>query len=235
MHKPSARSGEAGLKCAGNGLVGFELVDRTADAIEDFVWLPEAIDPLMKLALTVKVNQRRSFRFIDFQSLSDRFWSVVAPSFFLATLDEASDEFVFRDLDLDNAREAVPLIGKVTFQRFGLCHGPREPVEQTAAATIGLGKTVGHQIDNDLIGHEFAAIHIVTELLAQFGLISYRSANDVSGGDVGQIIRLGNASALCTFADSRRSEKHDEHAYQRFVSGCHGIDNRYPFACSRPL
>ena len=73
--------------------------------------------------------------------------------------------------------------------------------------------------DDDLVGHQVAVVHVLLGLLAELGPVLDRLAQDVSGGDVGQLEVLLQALGLSSLARARRAKK-DE------IELGHGEDRR---------
>ena len=99
---------------------------------------------------------------------------------------------------------------------LGLLHGPGESVEDDAGDFSEALDLLLHEVDDDLVGHESARIHVGLSFLSQFGAVPDGLPQHVAGGQ-SDVSELGlELLSLSSFSSSRRSKK-DDH---RFHSGC---------------
>ena len=68
--------------------------------------------------------------------------------------------------------------------------------------------------DGQLIGDEFAALHVALRLLAQLGLIADVLAEHVAGGEVEQFGVVGDRGGLGAFAGAGRAKQDDVCAHR---------------------
>ena len=69
--------------------------------------------------------------------------------------------------------------------------------EDVPLRAIGLGETVSDDADDDLIGHQRAALHTGLRLFAQLASRRDGGAKDVAGGDGGDVQLTGKNGRLC--------------------------------------
>ena len=84
---------------------------------------------------------------------------------------------------------------------FGLGHGAGEAIEDGALLTVVGGQLFLHQADDQIIGHQLAAVHIGFCLSAQFCALGDGLAQKVSRGDHGNLQR--GFDEICLRAFSR--------------------------------
>lgn len=98
-----------------------------------------------------------------------------------------------------------------------LGRGAGETVQNEAIGGIGLGKALGHQANNHVIGHQIAGIHILLSLKAQLCAFLYRSAQHVASRNVGKPVLLDEFGRLRALASARSAQQHNVH--WQFLSG----------------
>ena len=85
-------------------------------------------------------------------------------------------------------------------ERFRLRDRAGHTVEDVALRTIGFGKTLGDNADDDLIGHQMAFIHIGLGLYSRRRAVFDGRAQNVSGGDRRDPELGGEDRGLCALS-----------------------------------
>src|SRR5204862_5273619 len=70
-----------------------------------------------------------------------------------------------------------------------------------------------HHVEYDLVGHEFAAVEVLLDGLAESGLPRYVIAQQLPGRDVGDVEVRGDQCALGPLARARRRDHQYSHAH----------------------
>ncbi len=98
-------------------------------------------------------------------------------------------------------------LSKAAVERVGLRAVAREAVEDEAVAAVLGADAVDDQVDDELVGHQLAAVHVALRGDAQLGAVLHRGAQDVAGCHVGQAKVVLQAGGLRAFAGTRRPEE----------------------------
>ena len=87
--------------------------------------------------------------------------------------------------------------------------GSGEAVQQVTVCAVFLADPVFHQVAHQLVGDEQALVHIFLGLFAQRSAFLDVRAEDVSGGDVQNVVFFSDSRRLGAFAGSRRSKQYN--------------------------
>ena len=128
---------------------------------------------------------------------------------------EAAEDFVVADVDEQRGGDLGVLGGEGVAEGLGLLGGAGEAVEQAAEFGVVAAEAVEQHLDGELVGDEFAALHVALGFLAEFRLVADIFAEHVAGGEVEEAGALGELEGLGAFAGAGGSEQDD-------VSGCVG-------------
>src|SRR3954454_21138128 len=185
--------------------------DRRPEAIVDLGRAAGAIEAVQDVALVVVVDERRGLLAVDRQALSHRLLAVVLALAERLAVDvadlvvlrrvvlevvrvavrahaparEAADEVVLGHVDEQRRSEPAVDLPQRVVERLGLLVGPREAVEQEPVGGVLLAEAVEDHGDDELVGHEIAAVHVRLGLLAEIRLVLDGLAQHVAGRDVG--------------------------------------------------
>ena len=109
-------------------------------------------------------------------------------------------------------------MGKQRVQRDGLGRCAGEAVQDEALGGIRFLQALVHQVDDQGVGHKLAGVHVGLGLLAEFGLVLDRRAEDVPRGDVRRAELFDELRGLRALAGTRRAQQYDIHARTSFLS-----------------
>jgi len=102
-------------------------------------------------------------------------------------------------------------VGEEFVQGLGLGHGAREAVEDEAPFGVRLGQALADDADDQLVGDQFAPFHDGLGLLPQGGAGGHRRAQQVTGGDLGDLVLFHQALGLGALAGSGGAHEGDAH------------------------
>ncbi|MNT08490.1 hypothetical protein D3C72_1432340 [compost metagenome] len=124
-----------------------------------------------------------------------------------AAAAHALDDGVERHVDLQHVVD-----GHAGFlHRLGLRNGAREAIEQIALFAVAVLKTVLHQADNDVIGHQPARVHHLLGFDAQRRTGLHRGAQHVARGDLRNAELFADELGLRAFAGARCAQQDQTH------------------------
>ena len=115
----------------------------------------------------------------------------------------AVNNIAVRNFHIDRVIDLGIQILKRACQRFRLRYGSRETVQYVAVSAVFLLNTVHYKIAGQLVRNEQALVHIGLCLIPQFRSVLDICAENITCGDMRNLILLGNLLCLCSFSCSR--------------------------------
>ena len=107
------------------------------------------------------------------------------------------DQFLIGNIKANNAIKFGAQLFKSFFKEFSLGDSAGESVEDEAVGTVGLSQTGADHTGNELIGNKLTGFHKSFSLFAGGGLLGDLGTEDVTGGNVGNLIgfehQIGNS------------------------------------------
>ncbi len=82
-------------------------------------------------------------------------------------------------------------------------------------AGVGVVESIHHHLHDELVGNELAAVHVGARADPECGAILDMLSQDVAGGDLGDVVPLGQALGLRALPGTGWSEQHQAHGYFR--------------------
>ena len=124
---------------------------------------------------------------------------------------QAARDFLVRDIDQHGHGDLVALRGQRLVERPGLLDRAREAVEQAAGLRVVAADALEQHADRDVVGDEFALVHVGLSQVAQLGAVAQVLAEHVAGREVQQPSAFGGLNRLCAFASAGRAKQNDIH------------------------
>ena len=112
---------------------------------------------------------------------------------------------------------AEPLEGGL--ERLRLRHRAREAVEDEPVAGLVAVEAVHDHADDQLVGHEVAAVHVLLGLPAELRLVLHRLAQDVAGREVGKVEVVDQPLGLGALPGPGRAEQDEVQLAHREARG----------------
>jgi hypothetical protein len=100
-------------------------------------------------------------------------------------------------------------------ERFGLNEGARKTVEHEAAEGVGFLEPSAHALDDELVGHELAAVVVGLRLAPELGSRRDLRTDDVARVDVRDAGLRGDELGLGALAGPGWAEDHDVERHWR--------------------
>src|SRR3954451_1446259 len=116
-------------------------------------------------------------------------------------------DVVLGHVDEERGGEAAVDLLQRGVERLGLLVRAWEAVEEEAVLGVGLGEPVEDHADDDLVGDQVAAVHVLLGLLAEVRAVLDGLAQHVARGDVGEREVLLEALGLGALARAGRAEQ----------------------------
>ena len=107
------------------------------------------------------------------------------------------------DLQGDHAVEDDPGL----LQGLGLGDGAGHAVQNVTLGTVRLFQPLGNDADDDLIGHQLPRVHEGLGLQARGSAVLHGGAEDVAGGDGGNIQLFTQDVGLCSLSGARGAQQ----------------------------
>src|SRR3546814_826628 len=107
--------------------------------------------------------------------------------------------------------ELLALFGEHLVERFGLCRGAREAIQNKAPLTVGLLDSPRDDLDHDRVGHQPARVHDGLGILAERAARSHRGTQHVARRELHETMLLLEKLGLRAFSGTRRPEQDDVH------------------------
>src|SRR5699024_7494239 len=157
--------------------------------------------------IAVVVDQRHGLVTVDRHPGADGFLVVIGA----ATSQHALDDDVIGDLEVEHAIQALVVLGQQVVEDLGLFYRARESVEQEAVGGIVLRQAIFDHARGDVGWHELSGVHVAFSFYSQRGAFANVRAEEVSGGDVGNVQLFAEDCCLSTFASTGRAEENESH------------------------
>src|ERR671933_901246 len=184
--------------------------DRRPDVVVHLGGRARAVEAAQEIALVVVLDEWRGLLLVDLEALADRLLAVVVALLERLAVDiadalalgrveldvvdvavralpaagQAAHDLVGRHLDEQRGGQAAPELGHLLLQRLGLGDVAGEAVEQEAVLAVAVGEAAEDHPDDDLVGHEVAALHVRLRLAPEVGLVGDGLPEHVPGGHV---------------------------------------------------
>src|SRR5690606_36564115 len=139
------------------------------------------------------------------QAVADDVFGVVCAAFDLCTLQQACHQLVVVGGQLQHCVQGDALGLQHCVQRVDLCAGARVAVQQEAGSHVVLVQAVFDHVVGDRIRYKVAIVDVLAGFDTQRGAALDVRAEDVAGGDRGDLQALGDLHGLGSFAGTRRS------------------------------
>lgn len=147
--------------------------------------------------------------------LALHFWRVkfnvispAAPDVYSPALDTLHQN-VLVNLKFDSLMNRRVLRPEHFIEFLSLPGRPWKPVEEQPALTLGPLRRVLYQLDNHLIGHEFAPVDNLLRLLSELGALRVGVPQHVPRGEVAQAELVFDARRLGALAGAGRTDQND--------------------------
>src|SRR3954453_4229563 len=207
--------------------------DRRAEVVVNLGRAAGAVEAVQDVALVVVVDERRGLVAVDLQAAAHRLLAVVLALAERLAVDVADlvvlrrvvlevvgvavrahapareplHDVVLGHVDEERGREPAVDLPQRLVERLGLLVGAREAVEEEAVLGVRLGEPVEDHADDDLVGDEVAAVHVLLGLLAEVRLLLDRLAQHVPRRDVREREVLLEALRLGALSRAGRAEQ----------------------------
>ncbi len=109
-------------------------------------------------------------------------------------------------------------VGQYLVQGFGLGDGARKAVQNKAFLGIGLLEAILDNADDHLVRDQLAGVHVFLGFFAHFGPLFHRGAQDIAGGNLGDLILVDKLLGLGAFAGPRSTQQDNIHT--SLLSSC---------------
>ena len=97
-------------------------------------------------------------------------------------------------------------------QGLSLGDGAGHPVQDIALLAVGLGQPLGDDADDDVVRDQLAGVHILLGLQAHGGAVGHGGAEDVAGGNGGDVQLLADDLRLSAFTGARGAQQDQLHS-----------------------
>ncbi len=120
-------------------------------------------------------------------------------------------QLLFGHVEQQHVRQALAALGQRLVDQLGLGGGSRKPVEDRPLLRLGFGQLGADEVENDVVGDEFAGIVEALRFLAERRAVLHGGADDVPGGDLRDPDAARHNQTLGALARAWRAKKQDEH------------------------
>src|SRR6478672_2285974 len=148
---------------------------------------------------------------VDRLALADDVLGVVGATLGLGALEQALDDGVLVDLELEHGVERVPVTRQHRVERVDLTRGARVAVEEETALGVVPGEAVLDDLVGDVVGDVAAGLDDLVDLDPERGLVLDVGAEDVAGRDGRDAEALGDPCRLRALTGAGRPEDDQSH------------------------
>jgi hypothetical protein len=165
---------------------------------------------------------------VEGQALGNDVWRVVGAMFERGSREQPAHELGIAGLQVQRHIRGHLELTADQVDRTGLVHVSRDPVQhKSASGRLRCDHRLPHHVEDNLVGHEFAAVQIRLDGLAERGPPRNVIAQQLTGRDVRDVEVRGDQRALSPLACARGRD----HQY----SHCSSPDVIIPPAGLRPV
>ena len=123
--------------------------------------------------------------------------------------EQAFQRDVVRHVEQQHDVQGLSDLVEHRIESLGLGHRPREPVEHEA---VLVREALSDQVDHEVVGNEISPFENRLHLQAELRALGDRRAQDVSGGDVRDVVERRDPPRLRSFPAALGAEDEDSHA-----------------------
>ena len=145
---------------------------------------------------------------VEAKAVQDHVRSVVRPALLRSAREQALERDVVGDVEQEHDVQGLSDLLEHRIQSLGLGHGPREPVEDEA---VLVGEALTDQVDHEVVGNEISAFENRLDLQAELRALGDRRPQDVSGGDMRDVVERRDPPRLRSFSAALRAEDENSH------------------------
>ena len=144
---------------------------------------------------------------VDVQPAADDLLrGVVGAARILAAQQDALDELLLRDADVNHDVHLESVLGEDFVELLGLDRRAGEAVEDAPLGVAVLGHVVGNHVDDNLVGGQLAGLDVGLHAASQLGAAGNLAADDLARRDMLDAVVFLEALGLGALAAARRAE-----------------------------
>src|SRR5690606_19036435 len=187
--------------------------NRSLDGCRHLINRCHTVNGLQQALPGIVGHQRCRLLLVDVEALAQHFLGVVGPGTarLRGALYNTAYQLVCIGFDLDHGIKLDALVDQHGVQRFGLRNGAREAIKNETGFAIGCVQTLRDDAVDNGITDQITTIHYYLGLKPQRGLGRNRRAQDVTGGQLGDIVGLDQDLGLSPLPRSGWSEQYQSH------------------------
>mgnify|MGYP007122311150 CR=1 FL=1 len=176
------------------------------DALGDLVERADAVDPVDDATGPVDLEDRGRLVLVDVQAVRDGLVGVVRTALLGRTELQPLDALLAGNVEEDDGVERLAASGQERVEMLHLGGVARVAVEEEAVRGVVLRQAIANDLAGQLVGNEVSLVEDGRDLLAERRALFDVRAEDVSGRDDRDAVRLGDADTLGAFARALRTD-----------------------------
>src|SRR6185369_11049911 len=128
---------------------------------------------------------------------------------------DTAQQLIIVDVQAHHNRQARPVLHsfkelmlQVSIQPACLGRGSRKTIQNEAVVTVLVFQPKRHHVTNEVVWDKLATLHQGLGLKPQGGSLFHMFPQNVSSGDLRNVVMLNDLLGLCSLASSRRSQQY---------------------------